>query len=149
MRYIQCPAEANPQPLEKSLFLAGGISNCPDWQSDLVAMLEKTNWLVINPRRTDFDMNNPHMTEEQIIWEHRHLQLASAIAFWFPPQTLCPITLYELGTWSASNKPLFIGVDPAYQRRIDVIIQTRLARPDVTILDSLEALATSLQGGFV
>jgi hypothetical protein len=146
MRYIQCPAEAAPLPLEKSLFLAGGISNCPDWQSQLTAMLEGTSWLVINPRRADFDITNPSMTEQQILWEHRHLRLASAIAFWFPPQTLCPITLYELGTWSMSSKPLFIGVDPNYQRRLDVIIQTRLVRPEVPILGSLEDLAAAVQG---
>ncbi|MEY4531003.1 MAG: hypothetical protein RLZZ156_1724 [Deinococcota bacterium] len=146
MKYIQCPAEANPQPLEKSLFLAGGISNCPDWQSELTTMLENTDWLIINPRRADFDITNPNMTEEQILWEHRHLRLASAIAFWFPPETLCPITLYELGTWSASSKPLFIGVDPKYQRRLDVQIQTRLVRPEVPILESLEDLAQALQG---
>jgi hypothetical protein len=147
MKYIQCPTEANPQPLEKSLFLAGGISNCPDWQSELTTMLENTDWLVINPRRADFDMTNPNMTEEQILWEHRHLRMASAIAFWFPPETLCPITLYELGTWSMSSKPLFIGVDPKYQRRLDVMIQTRLVRPEIPILESLEDLAHALQGG--
>ena len=147
MNYIQCPTEANPQGLEKSLFLAGGISNCPDWQSELTTMLENTDWLIINPRRADFDITNPNMTEEQILWEHRHLRLASAIAFWFPPETLCPITLYELGTWSTSHKPLFIGVDPKYQRRLDVQIQTRLVRPEVPILESLEDLAHALQGG--
>jgi hypothetical protein len=146
MRYIECPAEANPQPFEQSLFLAGGISNCPDWQTELTSMLEHTNWLIINPRRKDFDVANPNMTEEQILWEHRHLRLASAIAFWFPPQTLCPITLYELGTWSMTSKPLFIGVDPRYQRRLDVMIQTRLARPEVPILESLGDLAKALQG---
>ncbi len=147
MKYIQCPTEATPQPLEKSLFLAGGISNCPDWQSELTTILENTDWLIINPRRADFDITNPNMTEEQILWEHRHLRLASAIAFWFPPETLCPITLYELGTWSASSKPLFIGVDPNYTRRLDVQIQTRLVRPEVPILESLEDLAQALQGG--
>ncbi len=146
MNYIQCPAEANPQPLEPTLFLAGGISNCPDWQSSLTKMLENTKWLVINPRRSDFDLTNSNMTEEQILWEHRHLRLASAIAFWFPPETLCPITLYELGTWSMTNKPLFIGVDPNYARRLDVKIQTRLVRPEVPILESLEDLAAALQG---
>jgi Nucleoside 2-deoxyribosyltransferase like len=147
MRAVQCPAEAEPRDGERSLFLAGGISNCPDWQSELLELLSDTDWLLINPRREDFDSSNPAMTEAQIAWEHRHLRLATAIAFWFPPQTLCPITLYELGAWSMTQKPLFIGVDPQYKRRLDVLEQTRLVRPDVRIVDSLEGLAAQLSGG--
>jgi len=54
---------------------------------------------------------------------------------------LCPITLYELGTWLMTDKPLFVGVHPAYARRLDVEIQTRLVRPEVKIVYSLAALA--------
>jgi Nucleoside 2-deoxyribosyltransferase like len=147
MNYVQCPTEANPHNLEPTLFLAGGISSCPDWQSELTAKLERTNWTVLNPRRIDFDAGNSRLAESQIEWEFRHLRLASAIAFWFPPQTLCPITLYELGAWSMTNKRLFVGVDPKYQRFLDVKIQTQLARPDVVIFESLTGLAGALQGG--
>ena len=76
-----------------------------------------------------------------------HLRLANAIAFWFPPETLCPITLFELGAWSMTDKPLFVGVDPKYQRRLDVKIQTKLVRPEITILESLKDLAVAIQGG--
>jgi Nucleoside 2-deoxyribosyltransferase like len=147
MKYIQCPTEADPQNLEPTLFLAGGISSCPDWQTELTAKLELTNWTVLNPRRNDFDAGNASLAESQIDWEFRHLRLASAIAFWFPPETLCPITLYELGAWSMTNKPLFVGVDPKYQRCLDVKVQTKLARPEITILESLTDLAGALQGG--
>ncbi len=146
MRLVECPAEAAPLPAEHSVFLAGGISNCPNWQAQLLEKLRDTDWLVFNPRREDFDLNDPQMAEAQIEWEYRYLALAGAIAFWFPPQTLCPITLYELGKWSMTDKPLLIGVDPAYARRFDVITQTRLARPDVTVTDSLEGLAAQLKG---
>lgn len=146
MRVSQCPAEAAPLPGERSVFLAGGISNCPDWQAQMLEMLQDTDWLVLNPRREDFDLSDPNMAEAQIEWEYRHLALSDAIAFWFPPQTLCPITLYELGKWSMTRKPLLIGVDPAYARRFDVVIQTRLARPELRISDSLEGLASQLKG---
>ena len=147
MRAVQCPAEPEPRDGERSLFLAGGISNCPDWQSQLLELLAGTDWLLINPRREDFDSSNPAMTEAQIAWEHRHLRASSAVAFWFPPQTLCPITLYELGAWSMTQKPLFVGVDPQYKRRLDILEQTRLVRPDVRVVDSLEGLAAQLIGG--
>jgi Nucleoside 2-deoxyribosyltransferase like len=149
MKYIQCPTEADPQSLEQTLFLAGGISSCPDWQSELSAKLERTNWTVLNPRRKDFDAGDSRLAESQIDWEFRHLRLASAIAFWFPPDTLCPITLYELGAWSMTNKRLFVGVDPNYQRFLDVKIQTKFARPEIVILESLTDLAIALQGGFL
>ena len=146
MRVIQCPAEAAPLPSERSVFLAGGISNCLNWQVQLLEQLRDTDWLVLNPRREDFDLADSQMAGAQIEWEYRHLGLAAAIAFWFPPQTLCPITLYELGKWSMTDKPLLIGVDLAYARRFDVITQTRLARPDVQVTDDLEGLALQLRG---
>jgi hypothetical protein len=146
MRVVRCPAEAEPEQQQRSLFLAGGISNCPDWQSALLEDLRDTDWVVFNPRRADFDAGNSELARGQIEWEHRHLRRSSAIAFWFPPQTLCPITLYELGAWSMTDKALFVGVDPMYARRLDVLEQTRLVRPDVRIVDSLEGLATVLKG---
>ena len=37
-----------------SIFLAGGICDCPDWQSRMVELLTPTDMVVINPRRKDF-----------------------------------------------------------------------------------------------
>jgi len=67
------------------------------------------------------------------------------IQFWFPQETLCPIVLYELGAWSKTNKPIFVGVHPEYKRRQDVEIQTKLARPEVKIVFSLENLAKQIR----
>ncbi len=61
MKYIQCPTEANPHSLKPTLFLAGGISICPDWQTELIAKLKHTNWTILNPRRTDFDVENSRL----------------------------------------------------------------------------------------
>ena len=143
MKYIECPEvyEGN----ERSLFLAGGISNCPIWQLDLVKLLEDTNLVILNPRRKHFPTDNPNIEEEQINWEYNHLAKASAVSFWFPRETLCPITLYELGKQSTGKKPLFIGVHPEYARRRDVEIQTGLIRPEVKIVYSLENLAEQIK----
>jgi hypothetical protein len=87
--------------------MAGGISNCADWQTQLRELIHQQcpSLVLLNPRREDFDATNPNMSEQQIEWEHRHLRQCSAVLFYFPPETLCPITLYELGTWS--NTGLF------------------------------------------
>ncbi len=39
------------------------------------------------------------------------------------------------------GKPLFIGMHPEYQRRIDVEEQTSIIRPDIEIVYSIPALA--------
>lgn len=121
------------------LFLAGGISNCPDWQADAVNMLEEFPGVVINPRRyTVFDENE---AEEQIEWEYNALHAIPKILFWFPSETLCPITLYELGVFSQRQHiEVFVGTHPSYKRRLDVVKQLQLARPEIKVRDTIEAV---------
>ncbi|MEW6210443.1 MAG: nucleoside 2-deoxyribosyltransferase domain-containing protein [Acidobacteriota bacterium] len=141
MRYIECPDERPLSGGERGLFLAGGITDCPDWQSRMVDELSATRWTLLNPRRKSFAIDDPVAAEFQIRWEHARLREASDILFWFPQEAICPIALYELGAWSMTAKPLFVGVHPLYPRRRDVEIQTALARPDVRIVYSLDELA--------
>jgi hypothetical protein len=144
MRIVEAPSRL--QSAEPSLFLAGGISDCPNWQLSVCNQLRDTQLTLLNPRRENFPMGNPDAAMEQIEWEHRHLASATAILFWFPSATLCPISLYELGAWSMQKrKPLFIGTDPEYARKQDVVIQTRLARPDVRVMDTLEDLVAEVR----
>ena len=90
---------------------------------------------------TFIDRADSTIAVAQIEWEHRHLHRADALLFWFPCETLCPIALYELGAWSMTGKPLCVGTHPDYPRRLDVEVQTRLARPDIRVVSSLEDLA--------
>ena len=143
MKYTECPELYEGE--EKSLFLAGGISGCADWQAELLRMLEKEDLVLLNPRRKHFSSNNRNIEEEQIKWEYDHLRKASAISFWFPKETPCPITLYELGKQSVSDKPLFIGIHPDYRRRRDVEIQTKLVRPEIKIVYSLDELSKQIE----
>jgi Nucleoside 2-deoxyribosyltransferase like len=138
MLYIEAPTEyAGAGP---SLFLAGGITGCGNWQRDFADALGGTDLVVLNPRRERFPIDDPTAAEQQIRWEFRHLRRATARLFWFPSATLCPIALFELGAWSRGGEPLFVGVDPAYARRTDVEVQMRLARPDVNVVYSLRDL---------
>ena len=129
---------------EASLFLAGGITGCPNWQKEMIEKLKDSPLVLFNPRRASFPIEEKDAARAQIEWEHIHLRKATAIAFWFPCETLNPIVLYELGAWSMTNKPLFVGVHPDYQRVQDVSIQTTLTRPDVPIVTDLEALAQEI-----
>ena len=138
MNYIEAPDEFTGK--ETSLFLAGGITRCPDWQQEVVKALKYEPITLLNPRRKNFPIGDSTASLEQIKWEHRHLRKASAISFWFPHETLCPIVLYELGAWSMTDKPIFVGVHPDYRRRVDVEIQTSLVRPEVKICYSIQDL---------
>jgi len=125
----------------KKIFLAGGISNCSDWQSELIKKVQYKNVTLYNPRRVYFPMNDSSEAERQIIWEYRHLKEADGIVFWFSKGSVNPIVLYELGKWgNSSDKKIIVGIDKEYERKEDVIIQTKLSRPDVEIVHSLESI---------
>jgi hypothetical protein len=145
MRYIEALENLESNKAGLSVFLAGGITSCPDWQQELVQLLQDTDLTCLNPRRANFPMADPTAASQQITWEHQHLRLADAISFWFCAEALQPITLYELGAWSMTNKPLFVGIHPDYPRRQDVEIQTNLARPDIKIVDNLSDLAGQIK----
>ena len=146
MIYVEAPVEWEPsQTAPTSVFLAGGITGCPDWQTELVAFLEDASVVLFNPRRAAFPIGDPSAAETQISWEHRYLRLADQIVFWFCAATLNPIVLYELGAWSMTDKPLAIGIEPGYAREQDVRIQTRLVRPDVPIVSSLSEMADEVR----
>ena len=143
MKCIQCPKVYDGN--EKPLFLAGGITGTSDWQSKLIEMFKDEEIVLLNPRRSEYDFTDGKLEEEQIKWEYNHLNKANAASFWFTPETLCPITLYELGKQSALGKKIFVGIDLDYARRNDVEIQIKLARPDVEIVYSLEDLSEQIK----
>jgi len=145
MRYIEAPEEYTPSTGELSIFLAGGIQNCPQWQADMTRGLKDTSLNIVNPRRANFPIHDPNAAKAQITWEHKYLRVADAISFWFCKETMCPIVLYELGAWSMKDKPIFVGMDPEYQRRQDVEIQTGLVRPEVEIVYSLDELTQQVK----
>ena len=154
MKLIQCPDDIRnfqpmptPQhPQESFVFMAGGITGTRNWQQDLIKMLscENDRLVLINPRRDDFDVNDPGASSFQIEWEFYHLSKATYVSFWFPPETLCPITLYELGVQAAKGKNIIVGCDPGYKRKYDVEKQLSLLRPEILVRDSLEKVAEQI-----
>jgi hypothetical protein len=140
-----------PEPIDVELtditwFLGGGITGCPDWQSILIALLADHNVVLLNPRRPNFDITDPSASDEQVDWEHKGLSLATGRLFWFPRESICPITLFELGAWAyQKHRPLVVGADPEYPRIWDVTKQLSLVRPELEVVDSLEALAHAVK----
>jgi len=139
MKYIEAPnysldiARLNP---EECLFLAGSITGAENWQKDLahaeyydfstVRLIDRYN--IFNPRRENYNGLDPKIEQEQITWEYHCIHRCKYILFWFAKETLAPITLFELGSalHTHDHSKIFIGIDPEYKRKNDVIIQTRL-----------------------
>ena len=52
--YVEALTEYPPKPGERSLFLAGGVTACPDWQAWMVQRLSASGLVLLNPRRAHF-----------------------------------------------------------------------------------------------
>lgn len=121
------------------LFLAGGISNCPDWQARAIELLREQDYQrdIINPRDPNYS-DTPDAAKRQIEWEFEAFNHASHIMFWFPSETVCPITLFELGKccqyldgcWQDCPK-IYVGTNREYSRRLDIIKQLTLINNDI------------------
>lgn len=109
MREIKAP---NDVPLlGAKLFLAGSIEmgTAEKWQERVVRELQDTDWIILNPRRDDWDStweqkeSNPQF-REQVMWEVKAQEVADIILMYFDPNTKAPITLLELGLFADSGK---------------------------------------------
>lgn len=140
--YVEAPDVEATFPM---LFMAGGISDCWDWQSALVEELQKldTPVIAVNPRRENFPMGDDEAGKFQIKWEYQMLRKADIISFWFPRETLCPITLFELGR-HLHKRPI-IGTEYGYKRAMDVRVQTEQALdPGYMIYKEIPAMANAI-----
>ena len=132
---------------KKSIFLAGGISGCPDWQSDMIEELRNLDvdglvdlggLVIFNPRRDDFDLTDETAIIEQIRWEHKCLEHCDICSFFFPAsESVQPITLYELGKHLSKHESI-VGIQNGYLRSEDVKIQLALDRDICSIYDGYE-----------
>jgi len=146
MEYIEAPNDVYGTEIKynANLFLAGGITNCPDWQAEFVEKFKEnelsSQFNVYNPRRKDFPIEDPNASDEQISWEYDKLAKADMIVFWFSRGSLNPIVLYELGRWGNSQETqIYIGMDTEYTRKQDVEMQTMLSKgPDFPFYNNID-----------
>jgi hypothetical protein len=142
MVYVEAPSSEVKRGYP-SIFLAGGITGCSDWQAEatsmlgeLVAVKQSANQFlnVLNPRRANFPINDPNAALAQIQWEFKMLRQANVILFWFDADQIQPIVLFELGSHSMRLKQnrysffdgIVIGIHRDYPRKQDVEIQMSL-----------------------
>ena len=130
-----------PKDNEICVFLAGGITNCPNWQQETIYRLDAYNdsdtLCVFNPRRENFPIHDPNASLEQITWEYKWLERMDIFSMYFSSgESDQPICMYELGRNiirmqnrfpSDWENRIIISVEDGYKRKQDVLIQTSLA----------------------
>lgn len=98
---------------EVVVFLAGSIEMgaAKEWQQQAIDMFhaiipeeQRSNYLILNPRRPDWDSSWKQVYEDpqfyqQVTWELNGLRKASFIIVYFDPATKSPISLLELGAF--------------------------------------------------
>lgn len=135
------------------VFLAGSIEmgEAEDWQTRVSRELQQRGYVVLNPRRDDWDsswtqsIHNPEFSG-QVNWELDGLTHAAMILFYFSPGTKSPVTMLEFGIAIASSDADIVCVcPPGFWRKgnIDIVA----ARRGVKVYESLdEALVENFKG---
>lgn len=131
MIQVYTAPEEQPDNSEFSVFMAGGITNCPWWQHDVIDMFK--NYFddreinLFNPRRENFPVDKPGESDKQIEWEFECIENSEVVLFWFARGTLNPIVLFEYGKeLGRGDSNLVVGCDLEYERIYDVKKQTEL-----------------------
>ena len=141
MRLIKAPEEFEYNSNDVKVFLAGGISNCEDWQSKVAEELqnEPDDLILIDPRSDKFDRDDDKAEIRQISWEFKMLEKCDIFSMYFcGSESVQPICMYELGrnivrmqnrfpTVDEWGHRIIITADPNYKRYKDVFIQGNLA----------------------
>lgn len=96
---------------EMVVFLAGSIEmgKAIDWQTQIAEQLKDKNYLLLNPRRKDWDSSwkqsiGNRQFREQVEWELSAMDMADKIIMYFDVNTKSPISLLELGLYASSGK---------------------------------------------
>jgi hypothetical protein len=98
---------------EVVVFLAGSIEmgTAKEWQQEAIDMFhdmipeeQRGNYIILNPRRPDWDSSWKQVYEDpqfyqQVTWELNGLRKSSFIIIYFDPATKSPISLLELGAF--------------------------------------------------
>lgn len=125
------------KPIYTSVFLAGGITNCKNWQKEVIKELRFEDISIFNPRQEHFDVSDKNASYKQIEWEFERLEQMDIFSMYFcNDNSTQPICMYELGRnivrmqnrfpfdW---EKRIVISIEDGYIRTQDVLIQTHLS----------------------
>ena len=149
MKILQSPEEYIFKEKEDKIliFLAGGITNCSNWQDSLIESLKPIlkekeyfqNLILINPKReSSIALNNEKEIIKQIKWEYKYLNQCDIFTMFFDDTKLSdqPICFYELGKYLNQFQNIYktnfedhiiISFKNGFRRDLDLKIQIDLA----------------------
>lgn len=150
MRVITAPEEYKIQDDEVTVFLAGGICGCENWQDDVIQILKEIDenerkegregldkLVLFNPRRESFPINDRMESRNQIKWEFDALERCNIFSMYFcSGDSDQPICMYELGKNLVRMQQryaidwygrIIVSVEDGYKRYGDVVTQFNLA----------------------
>ena len=144
MIVVTAPHLYIPRHDEITVFLAGGISGCRDWQKETIEHLyrfvgrDDNQVVVYNPRQENFDVSDQSAAADQITWEYQYLNQVDIFSMYFVGgDQIQPICMYELGRYTKPyDDPQVISVETDYVRKNDVIIQVALATRGLTTVNA-------------
>lgn len=142
MKVIKPPQILQKEANNRYLFLAGSIEMgaAEDWQANVANLLKDTDWVVLNPRRDNWDsswaqsINNPQF-KGQVDWELDGQELSDKILMYFDPATKAPITLLELGLFAKTGKLIVVCPDGFWRKGNVEIVCDRYKIPLCDDLD--------------
>ena len=129
------------QELRPDIFVAGPISGAEDWQNQAEKLLENIErgeeLIIAKPRRPEGIPRVGDIAKEQITWEHRNLQLARVVMFYFVkgPGIITPL---EFGKELGRGSPIVLGIDKSFDRPFDIETQAHLEQPELPIYHTLD-----------
>lgn len=140
-------APSKEEPKYPTVFLAGGITNCRDWQDKVAEELKDVPITVFNPRRETFDITDKNASYNQIKWEYERLEKMDFFSMYFcGGESVQPICMYELGRNIVRMQNRFpndwqdriiVSVENGYKRKDDVIIQLGLCAPKINVYSDI------------
>lgn len=146
---IMAPSEESP--VYTSVFLAGGISNCKNWQKMVIEELKYDDLSVFNPRQEYFNIMDKNASCKQIEWEFKRLEQMDIFSMYFCDSiSEQPICMYELGRNivrmqnrfpSDWQKRIVVGIEEGYKREGDVVIQLSLCAPKICVYTNADPAA--------
>jgi hypothetical protein len=130
MKVIVAPDHANID--RPALYLLGGITGCPDWQSLVCKKLQSASkGTIFNPRREYFERTEVSL-REQANWAYLAAWTSNVLAFWFSEgESQQAIATFELGLhlgryMAGIGTKIVVGVHPSYVNRRELEMQIEM-----------------------
>lgn len=126
MRVVTYPEKYERKDGDIAVFLAGGISDCDNWQEDVINYLKLhnlrlENLVILNPRG---DESKILSFDQKQIWDFDNLNEADIVSFYFCANATQSTSMYELGRHLA-----LYGC--GYHNKIVVSIETGFKKSNV------------------